>query len=149
MSASPAAPSSRRRYGVVIPVYNAAAALPEVLQGLADSRSRLPAGSDLAVVVVDDGSVPALTVAGPPDLPVTLLRHEGNRGKGAALKTGFAHLLGDPAVAAVITMDADLQHRPNDLPRFVTRFEERGEGNTCVRQRTRVALFMPFADAFS
>jgi glycosyltransferase involved in cell wall biosynthesis len=79
-----------------------------------------------SVVVVDDGS--------PPDsAPVfdelarvpgcTLLRHEVNRGKGRALKTGLAHILERcPAVEGVVTVDADGQHRPADVVRVAESF---------------------------
>ena len=77
------------------------------------------AGRGFRVLIVDDGS-------GPDWAPVfeqaasfgTVLHHEGNRGKGAAIKTGLAwaaeHLTG-PYV--VVTLDADGQHLPEDAVR--------------------------------
>jgi glycosyltransferase involved in cell wall biosynthesis len=77
--------------------------------------SSLRAEGFARVVVVDDGSG-----AGYADIFTALkgsaevLEHESNRGKGAALKTGFTHLMGDDAVLSVITVDADGQHTPED-----------------------------------
>jgi glycosyltransferase involved in cell wall biosynthesis len=70
------------------------------------------------VVVVDDGSsdqTSALSEAA----GAVVLRHAHNRGKGAALQTGFAYALKRGA-AAVLTLDADGQHDPADIPRLVS-----------------------------
>ena len=67
------------------------------------------------VIVVDDGSsdrtaeVAALAGA-------EVIRHPENRGKGAALKTGFESLNGD---SVIVTIDTDGQHDPADIPRLV------------------------------
>lgn len=64
------------------------------------------------IVVVDDGSVSGLGVfdAIAPKVE-KILRHDRNRGKGAALKTGFAYL----GEVDVVTADADGQHSPEDI----------------------------------
>ena len=69
------------------------------------------------VIVVDDGSRDgtAEAVAG---LAVILLRHDRNRGKAAALATGFARAL-ESGADVVVTMDGDGQHRPEDVPRLL------------------------------
>ena len=64
------------------------------------------------VIVVDDGSLDA-TTARLVDLPLTLIRHEVNRGKAASLRTAFAHALAHEA-ACVVTLDGDGQHDPAD-----------------------------------
>lgn len=69
-------------------------------------------------VVVDDGSGPEfaglfreLAARG-----ATVLRHPANRGKGAALKTGFRHVLtACPEAGGIVTADADGQHAPEDV----------------------------------
>ena len=68
----------------------------------------------MPVLVVDDGSSDGTTasVAG---LPVNLLRHRENRGKGAALRTGFAWAL-QHGFVGVVTLDADGQHEPAAIP---------------------------------
>ena len=69
------------------------------------------------VCVVDDGSTDRTgdmaRAAG-----AHVLRHEQNQGKGAALKTGFAYAL-EQGFDAVITLDADAQHLPTEIPKFV------------------------------
>jgi glycosyltransferase involved in cell wall biosynthesis len=104
----PAAPA------VLIPAYKPTDALVRLVD-------RLSAMPFRAVVVVDDGSGPAFearfaAVAGMPR--VSVLRHAVNRGKGAALKTGFNHVLcAWPDASGVVTADADGQHHPDDIRR--------------------------------
>jgi glycosyltransferase involved in cell wall biosynthesis len=66
---------------------------------------------------VDDGSADG-TAAQAAAAGARVLRHGRNLGKGAALATGFAHFLARGA-GAVVTLDADGQHDPADLPGFV------------------------------
>jgi glycosyltransferase involved in cell wall biosynthesis len=67
------------------------------------------------VIVIDDGSsdrtVEVAALAG-----AEVLRHSENRGKGAALKTGFASLNAD---TVIVTVDTDGQHDPADIPHLV------------------------------
>ena len=69
------------------------------------------------VIVVDDGSTDdtALIAEG---LGVTVLRHDRNRGKGEALRTMFK-LAKDLHAKALVTLDADAQHDPRDIPRVI------------------------------
>jgi glycosyltransferase involved in cell wall biosynthesis len=69
------------------------------------------------VVVVDDGS-PDDTASVAKAAGATVLVHETNSGKGAALNTGFRHAR-EQGYAFVITMDGDGQHAADDIPRFV------------------------------
>jgi glycosyltransferase involved in cell wall biosynthesis len=97
---------------VVIPAYQPG----EVLVGLIRSLVESPIES---IIVIDDGSGPGyqhlFKQAG--SLPrVTVLRHERNLGKGAALKTGINYVVSNfPQYAGVITADADGQHEPADI----------------------------------
>lgn len=73
---------------------------------------------DFEVVVVDDGSAAAAEpVFAAIAADVTLLRHDVNRGKGAALKTGLAVLAARSGVRTVVTADADGQHQADDIAR--------------------------------
>ena len=95
---------------VVIPAYEPDEALVSLIDNLRSGFDRF--------IVVDDGSKTADgTFARVEKMPgVTLLRHEVNRGKGAALKTAFAKVLADfPNAAGVVTVDADGQHLPEDV----------------------------------
>jgi len=97
------------RYCVLIPCLNEERAIGALL------RAVLAHCSD--VIVVDDGSddrTPEIVSA----LPVTLLRHAARRGKGEALRTGFREAL-RCGFDAVLTMDGDGQHAPDDIPRIV------------------------------
>ena len=77
----------------------------------------------LPVVVVDDGSsddtADRAEAAG-----ATVIRQAPNAGKGAALRTGFRHAL-EAGAPAVVTLDADGQHDPSEIPQFLERFEAR------------------------
>ncbi len=103
------------RIAVLIPALNAARKLPAVI---AAAMQHAP------VLVIDDGSsddtrrVAAATGA-------TVLRHEVNRGKGAALKTGFAWAL-EQGFDGVVTLDADGQHLPQEIPKFLDARAETG-----------------------
>ncbi len=92
----------------VVPAFNEAATLGDLVRGV---RSRC------GVIVVDDGSTDgsgAVAVAAGADV----IRHARRRGKGAALRTGFAAALRRGA-PAVVTLDGDAQHDPADLPRLL------------------------------
>lgn len=97
------------RVVVVLPAYQEAATV-------ADIAHRARAHAD-AVVVVDDGSTDgtARALAG---LDATVLRNSRNLGKGASLARGIARALADGA-DAVVTLDADGQHAPEEIPRLV------------------------------
>ncbi|GAA2224434.1 bifunctional glycosyltransferase family 2/GtrA family protein [Promicromonospora sukumoe] len=94
---------------VVVPAYRPDARLTSLLDGLA-------ARGLTDVLVVDDGSGPAFAdvFAAVEARGVPVLRHDRNRGKGAALRTAFARLLAGPGTP-VVTADADGQHTPDDV----------------------------------
>ena len=100
-----------RSYWVVIPAYNEAETVRDVT-----IRARQQCAN---VVVVDDGSTDStfLAVAG---LDVTVLRNEENCGKAGSLSRGFEYALTQGAIG-VITLDADGQHAPEEIPFFVKR----------------------------
>lgn len=74
----------------------------------------------LPVVVVDDGSTDD-TAAAAEAAGAMVLRQRPNAGKGAALRAGFRYAL-DGGAAAVITLDADGQHDPGEIPAFLAAF---------------------------
>lgn len=103
----------RGKIAVVIPAYNEAESIAEVLE-------RIPAevcGRETAVLVVDDGSRDATgDVAAARGVAVA--RHVINRGGGAALRTGY-RLMSDSEAEIVVTLDADGQHLPSEMDRLV------------------------------
>lgn len=107
------------RIWVLLPAYNEAKNLPEVLAGLDAMARTLP----LRVLVVDDGSEDgtgevAASWRGP-CAPLVVI-HDRNRGLGAALRMGLGALLDRCADGdIVITMDADGSHRPVQIPQLV------------------------------
>ncbi|MBR6219202.1 MAG: glycosyltransferase [Clostridia bacterium] len=107
---------------LIIPAYKP----DEKLLGL---LARFAGNDAFAPVVVDDGSgadYRAIFDALPAG--VTLLRHPQNRGKGAALKTAFAHVLAHmPECDQAVTADADGQHRYEDILRVCETARSRPE----------------------
>jgi glycosyltransferase involved in cell wall biosynthesis len=99
------------KVSVVIPVYNEAATLRELL-GRVDA---VPLAKE--IIVVDDGSTDGtreLLRAGL-GANVVVVLHERNQGKGAALRTGFGRVTGD----IVLVQDADLEYDPSEYPRLL------------------------------
>jgi glycosyltransferase involved in cell wall biosynthesis len=94
----------RRAY--LIPAYQAALSLGQVLRAL---RELDPEG---ALVVVDDGSTDG-TGDVARELGIDVVSHDQNRGKGVALRTGFAWLA-ERGFETAVTVDADGQHRAED-----------------------------------
>ncbi len=97
-----------------VPVYNNPATVADVVRRCCEQVPH--------VVVVDDGSDrPAAELLG--GLPVTVLRHEQNRGKGEALLTALRHIR-EQGGAWMIALDADGQHHPEDIQNFVPALRE-------------------------
>jgi glycosyltransferase involved in cell wall biosynthesis/predicted nicotinamide N-methyase len=100
------------KLSVVIPFYNEARTLPKVIERLlaVDFASL---GLDLELIFVDDGSTDRARelLDPPPRDDIRLIVHSGNRGKGAAVKTGLEAATGD----VLCIQDADLEYHPNDL----------------------------------
>jgi glycosyltransferase involved in cell wall biosynthesis len=114
----------RAEIAVLIPAYNASRSLRGVIEGIK--------GFGLAIVVVDDGSTDS-TAEIARHTGVQVLRHRTNRGKGAALRTGFRFLL-QKGFGAVLTFDADGQHDPAFIPHFIRAYEE-GKGDIIIGSR--------------
>lgn len=108
-----------QKLSVIIPVYNEATTLAEII-----SRVRAT-GLAGEIVVVDDGSsdpspliLEKLRNGSQPALQI--FRHERNRGKGAAIRTGLAQVTGD----LVLVQDADLEYDPADYPVLLAPFAD-------------------------
>ena len=109
---------------VIIPAYNERESLPELTEWIA--RVMRENGFSYELVFVDDGSsdgtwgaIQALAAADP---HVHGLRFRRNYGKSAALYCGFEAAQGD----IVVTMDADLQDSPEEIPEMIRMIREEG-----------------------
>lgn len=113
---------------VVLPAYNEATTIESVLRALQGTHD---------VVVVDDGSSDG-TGDVARALGVRVLGHVVNRGLGAALRTGFAYAIRDGSYEAVVTLDADGQHDPGEIPRVLAGLE--GGSDIVVGARERIHM---------
>ncbi len=101
------------KIAILIPAYNEAENIGVVL----DQMPREVCGVETEVLVVDDGSRDGTgDVAAEHGAPVA--RHVTNRGGGAALRTGY-RLMVESGALIVVTLDADGQHLPSEMPRLV------------------------------
>jgi glycosyltransferase involved in cell wall biosynthesis len=100
------------KLSIVMPIYNEA----ETIEETAARVQAVPLEKEL--ILVDDCSTDGtraklLTLASKSGVKV--IHHDGNRGKGAALRTGFAVVTGD----FVIVQDADLEYDPREYPKLL------------------------------
>ncbi len=120
---------------VVIPAFRAAAHVSEVVRGV------LGVSPKMRVVVVDDGSDDD-TAQRAREAGATVIVHEVNKGKWAALETGFAEFLKTDC-KAVVTLDADGQHSPEEIPNLIDVWLNR-DADIVVGTRRREVGNMPF-----
>ena len=108
-------PPKLRKLSVIVPVFNERNTLVEIVRRMRSVE--LPDGIEVEIVVVDDGSTDGtrdvLRQLG--DSTVRVVTHGNNKGKGAAVRTGFEHASGD----YVLIQDADLEYDPEDWPRLI------------------------------
>ena len=102
------------RIAVVIPAKDEGATIGALLDGV--SKVSVP-GHDLHPIVVDDGSTDA-TAAIARGRGAEVVTHPGNRGLGAAVRTGLRAAVASGAIA-VAYLDADLEYAPGDIPKLV------------------------------
>jgi glycosyltransferase involved in cell wall biosynthesis len=109
------APPKLRKLSVVVPVFNERNTVVEVLRRMRSVE--LPDGVEREIIVVDDGSNDGtrdvLKQLG--DSTVRVVMHDRNRGKGAAVRTGFTHATGE----YILIQDADLEYDPEDWPKLL------------------------------
>ncbi len=122
--------SASRSMVVLLPVYQPGHHLPTLLT---DLRRAAPG---CRFVIVDDGSSPAAAevLRQAENLGGTVLRHPRNRGKGAALKTGFRYAAEHHRGLDVICADADGQHSVADIVRVAERVHATGHTVLGVRR---------------
>ncbi len=109
---------------VVVPLYNEDESLPELEKEIREVMEAN--GYDYEIVMIDDGSTDrsweVVKALREKNSRVKGIRFQRNYGKSAALQVGFQQVQGD----VVITMDADLQDRPQHIPEFYKMITEEG-----------------------
>jgi glycosyltransferase involved in cell wall biosynthesis len=115
-------PSFRENFAVLIPAYNEVENIASLFGAVADAFARYDLHGE--VILVDDGSTDGTYEAALREshrLPrVQVLRHRRNLGKTEAMITGVAACRSD----YIILFDADLQHTPDEFPRFLCKLQE-------------------------
>lgn len=116
---------------IVVPAYQAATTIGTVVSGVIQFGTT-------GIIVVDDGSTDA-TADAARTAGASVLSHQANRGKGAALRTGIAHALVQGA-QTIATLDADGQHDVKVLPRLI---EALSTADIVIGSRSREGSAMP------
>ena len=128
---------------LVVPAFDERGRIERAIAAISAWRRSKPGGWDWEVIVVDDGSSDgtadiARRAALAENLPIEILRHETNRGKGAAIRTGVLASTGDP----VLVSDTDLSTPLTEwvklaerLPSHPVAIGSRGLGEDLVRLR--------------
>jgi len=106
-----------KKLSILVPAFNEEKTIETILKNLQiqDFRKK---GFEKEIIVIDDGSKDKTS-----DIiskfDVKLLKHDKNRGKGAAIKTGLKHCSGD----YILIQDADLEYDPKDIPKLLKEVE--------------------------
>ena len=128
------------KVSVVIPVYNEQESIPELIRRTTAACETL--GKDYEILLVDDGSSDesasmlndAAQLPGSHIVAVLLNR---NYGQHNAIMAGFSHVTGD----LIVTLDADLQNPPEEIPRLVAKADEGYDVVGTVRQNRQDTWF--------
>jgi len=111
------------KLSIIIPVYNEKNTILQILSKVDGVDFD---GTEKEIIIVDDYSIDGTRdILRSLEGKYRILYHEKNRGKGAALRTGFSQASGD----WVVVQDADLEYDPNDLKKML---EKASEGNVFV-----------------
>lgn len=114
--------SALKKVSIVIPIYNEAENLPNLVAAVGDALS--PGGRPFELILVDDGSRDgSYRIMKNLESKTPWLRCFGlirNYGQSTALQAGFDHASGD----YVVTLDGDLQNDPADIPRMLQMLDE-------------------------
>jgi glycosyltransferase involved in cell wall biosynthesis len=97
---------------IVVPAYEEERTISKVISELLQLKKIIPS---MEIIVVDDGSTDNTGLLASKFSSVKLIKHEKNRGKGAALQTGFKAAKGK----VIIIQDADMEYFPREIPNII------------------------------
>lgn len=124
---------------IVIPVYNEQACLPELIQRTTAAASQM--GKEYEIVLIDDGSrddsaeiIEAAAHSAQSHIVGIILNR--NYGQHNAIMAGFEHVRGD----LIITLDADLQNPPEEIPNLVAKAEEGYDAVGTIRKHRQDSI---------
>ena len=128
------------KVSVVIPVYNEQESLPELIKRTTAVCETL--GKDYEILLVDDGSSDNSAdmlsdAAAAPGSHIVAVLLNRNYGQHNAIMAGFSHVPGD----LIVTLDADLQNPPEEIPRLVAKADEGFDVVGTVRQNRQDTWF--------
>jgi glycosyltransferase involved in cell wall biosynthesis len=123
-------PGASHLVSVIVPVYNETGTMRDLLARLREAPFKKE------IIVVDDCSTDGTGQLLEDERDIVLVRHERNRGKGAAIRTGIARASGD----IIIIQDADLEYDPNEIPKVIAPIIE---GTTDVAYGSRFMHGLP------
>ena len=129
-----------KKVSVVIPVYNEQDSLPELIRRTDAACAQL--GLQYEILLVDDGSSDSSAemlsaAAQAPGSHIVAVLLNRNYGQHSAIMAGFSHVSGD----LVITLDADLQNPPEEIPRLVATAQQGYDVVGTVRQNRQDSWF--------
>ncbi len=133
-----------KKVSIVIPVYNEQESLPALISRTEAACALM--GKQYEILLVDDGSSDASAqmmaeAAQAPGSHVVAVMLNRNYGQHSAIMAGFSHVTGD----LIITLDADLQNPPEEIPRLVAKADEGYDVVGTVRQNRQDSLFRKLA----
>ncbi len=123
---------------VIVPTYNNAGTLGNVLKGVQAQTSQ--------IIVVNDGSTDSTSEVLSQFPDITIISYPNNRGKGWALRTGFKKAV-ELGFENAITIDSDGQHFAEDIPKFLDELE-RNPGCLIIGKRNMNQAGIPGKSSF-
>ncbi len=127
-------------YSMVVPMYNEEASISELYAALTRNLAALE--KPYEIIFIDDGSSDAtydrLCALGQGDEHILVIQLRRNFGQTPALAAGFDHARGE----IIIAMDGDLQHDPDEIPKFIAKINEGFDVVSGWRQRRADGLFL-------
>ena len=129
-----------KKVSVVIPVFNEQESLPELIRRTSAACEKL--GKDYEILLIDDGSSDnsaqlMMNASQAPNSHIVSILLNRNYGQHSAIMAGFSHVTGD----LIITLDADLQNPPEEIPRLVATADEGFDVVGTVRQNRQDSVF--------